>query len=154
MAEASGGRKIGLIVNAKGGTSISEWMPGTEFYKQAIARAKQAMKFGTLKGIVWHQGESDASKSEQYLDKITVLIENLRKDLGDENLPFVAGQLSADWEERIPFNTIILHLPQKVKNTAVVTTENTKTMEGTHFNSESQRMLGERYAVEMLKLLK
>lgn len=154
MTEQNKEKQIGLIVNAKGGSSISEWMPGTIFYKDAVERAKQTMKSNTLKGIVWHQGESDVSRTDVYMDKLTIIIENLRKDLGDPNLPFVAGQLSEDKIERKQFNVMILELPQIIKNTGVVKTENTTTFDGTHFDSESQRKLGKRYAEEMQKLLK
>ncbi len=49
---------------------------------------------------------------------------------------------------------MILTLPSIVKFTGVAKTEGTVTMEGTHFNSASQRLLGERYAAEMLKLIR
>jgi hypothetical protein len=65
----------------------------------------------------------------------------------------VAGQLSEDKATRIDFNKMILELPAKVNHTGVATTENTATIDSTHFNSASQRLLGERYATEMLKLL-
>ena len=154
MAEKNPKKQIGLVVNAKGGTAISEWMPGTEFYNEAVSRAKQAMKSGTLKGIVWHQGESDISRTEVYMEKLTTLIESLRSDLGNKNLPFVAGQLSEDKVERKQFNRMILELPKTVKNTGVVTTENTTTLDETHFDSESQRELGKRYAEQMQKLIR
>jgi hypothetical protein len=154
IAKARVGKQIGLVVNAKGGTAISEWKPGTTLYNEAVKRAKMAMKNGSLKGIVWHQGESDASKAETYPEKITELIQSLRIDLGIPDLPFVAGQLSEDKPERHAFNEMILTLPSLVSHTGIITTEGTTTMEKTHFNSASQRLLGERYAVEMLKLLK
>ena len=154
MAAQNPKKKIGLVVNAKGGTAISEWLPGTEFYKAAIERTKQAMDSGTLKGVIWHQGESDNSRTDVYMEKLSILIDNLRSDLGDEDLPFVAGQLSEDKVERKQFNVMILELPQTIKNTGVVTTENTATFDGTHFDSESQRKLGKRYADEMQKLIK
>ena len=129
-------------------------MPGTEFYNDAVARAKEAMKSGSLKGIVWHQGESDISRTDVYMKELATLIGSLRSDLGNENLPFVAGQLSEDKVERKQFNVMILELPKTIKNTGVATTENTTTIDGTHFDSESQRILGKRYAVEMQKLIK
>jgi len=144
---------IGLVVNAKGGTNIKEWKPGTTFYKEAVRRAKEAMKYGTLKGIIWHQGEANTSAVDAYKGQITELIESLRADLGNPNLPFVAGQLSEDKPQRHNFNDMIIKLPTFVPNTAVVTTEGTKTMEGTHFNPASQRLLGERYAAKMNELL-
>lgn len=154
IAKARVGKQIGLVVNAKGGTAISLWKPGGLLYNEAVKRTKIAMKYGTLKGVIWHQGESDAINTAAYPKQIAELIYNLRADFGIPNLPFVAGQISEDKPERHVFNEMILTLPQLVPNTGVVTSEGTSTMEGIHFTSVSQRLLGERYAVEMLKLLR
>jgi hypothetical protein len=154
MAKACKEKQIGLVVNAKGGTSIEEWKPGSELFNEAVKRAKLAMKSGNLKGIVWHQGESNSSKPDLYPAQITELIQSLRTELGIPDLPFVAGQLSEDKPARHDFNAMILTLPSIVEFTGVVTTEGTVTMEGTHFNSASQRLLGERYAAKMLKLIR
>lgn len=154
MAEAATGKIIGLVVNARGGTALSEWMPGENLYNEAVKRAKEAMKYGELKGIVWHQGESDVSKSGTYLNNIKVMIEKLRADLGNPALPFVAGQLSEARPERKVFNQMILQLPLMVANTGVATSEGTSTIDSTHFDSASQRLIGERYSNEMLRLVK
>ncbi len=153
-AKAHSENKIGLVVNAKGGTSISLWKPGSEFYNEAVSRTKNAMKFGVLKGIVWHQGESDASKYDSYLPKIVELIESLRVDFNMPDLPVVVGQLSEDKDSRIDFNKMILRLPKEIDNVEVVSTENTSTFDGTHFNSASQRLLGERCAKAMTRIQK
>ena len=153
MAKAMPTKKIGLIVNAKGGTAIAEWKPGETLYNEAVKQAKQAMTYGTLKGIIWHQGEADSGKYNSYMPKITELIAALRKDLNAPDIPFVAGQLSPAKPKRKDFNNMILGLPEQVANTGVVTTENTVTIDSTHFDSDSQRLLGERYAIEMLKLI-
>ena len=153
MESSNPSKKIGLIVNAKGGTSIEEWKPGDTLYKEAIRQAKKAMRYGVLKGIIWHQGEANSGKYDKYMPKIIELITALRSDLGAPDVPFVAGQLSLDKPQRINFNTMILDLPNQVKNTGVVTTENLKTIDETHFDSASQRLLGKRYAIEMLKLI-
>ncbi|MFY0715265.1 sialate O-acetylesterase [Seonamhaeicola sp. NFXS20] len=154
ISKAQPQTKIGLVVNAKGGTSIEQWKPGDTLYNEAIKQTKKALETGgVLKGIIWHQGEANVSKYKQYMSKITELIKALRTDLNQPNLPFVAGQLSEDKPKRKNFNKMILELPSKVKNTGVVTTENTQTIDNTHFDSESQRLLGKRYAEEMLKLL-
>jgi len=154
MAEANAGKQIGLVVNARGGTALSEWMPGENLYNEAVKRAKAAMKFGTITGVIWHQGEGDVSKTDVYLDRVKLMIEKLRADLGNSALPFVAGQLSEARPERKIFNLMILQLPLKVAKTGVATSEGTATIDSTHFDSPSQRLLGERYAAEMLKLLK
>lgn len=55
---------LGLVVNARGGTKIEEWAKGTQYYSEALRRAKAAQKTGTLKGILWHQGESNSEKPD------------------------------------------------------------------------------------------
>ncbi|WP_159887304.1 sialate O-acetylesterase [Paenibacillus puerhi] len=54
---------LGVISNSRGGTRIEEWQmeAGTELYEEAVRRTKEAMKSGTLRGILWHQSESDQS---------------------------------------------------------------------------------------------
>jgi hypothetical protein len=153
IIEKSKAKQIGLVVNARGGTNISSWAQGSEYYNEAVKRTRAALKYGTLKGIAWHQGESDVSGYEQYTPKIIDLIESLRSDFNIPDLPVVVGQLSEDKVSRIHFNRMIIQLPEKIDKVAVVTTENTTTTDSTHFDSVSQRLIGERYAEEMLKLL-
>lgn len=150
---SKGENPLGLVVNAKGGTNIGLWKPGSEFYIEAIRRTKEAMKYGNLKGILWHQGEANASKYQEYTPKIVALIEAFRADFELPNLPFVVGQLSEDKPSRTNFNKMILQLPSAISNVGVATTEKTSTIDSTHFDSKSQRLLGERYAREMQKLL-
>lgn len=154
MASEQTDKAIGLVVNAKGGTSINLWKPGSEFYREAISRTKKAMEFGVLKGILWHQGEANATSYQKYTPKIMALIEAFRSEFDMPNLPIVVGQLSEDKEMRILFNQMIDQLPSKINNVGVVTTENTSTIDSTHFDAASQRIIGERYAKEMIKLLK
>ena len=56
----------------------------------------------TLSGVVWYQGESDASPAEGrvYCRELAELIRIWRRDFKNENLPFVIVQL-ADTESRI-----------------------------------------------------
>lgn len=153
MLELNNENSIGLVVNAKGGTSITEWEPGSFFYNEAVKRTKDAMNYGILKGILWHQGESDVSAFETYTSKIVKLIEAFRTDFILPGLPVVVGQLSEDKTQRVHFNKMILQLPLYIEHVGVVKTENTNTTDSTHFNGESQRLLGERYALEMYRLL-
>jgi hypothetical protein len=153
MASFMPGKKLGLVVNARGGTSIEEWMPGKELYNEALIQAREASRYGNLRGVVWHQGESDVSRADTYLEKIAVMINAFRQDLNIPNLPFVAGQVSEDRPERVGFNNMILQLPEAVPCTGVVTAEGTSTFDQTHFDTDSQRKLGGRYAESMLKLL-
>ena len=87
------------------------------------------------------------------MPKIIELIEGLRAEFKLPDLPVVVGQLSDDKKSRIPFNRMIMQLPSKIKHVGVAKTDNTNTIDSTHFNATSQSLLGERYAKEMLKLL-
>ena len=144
------GVSIGLVVNAKGGTKIEQWAKGTQFYKEAIRRAKAAQKTGTLKGILWHQGESNNGNPEGYLTKLESLVQDLRADLDLPDLPFVAGQVI----NAPKINDQIAQLPEKVPNTAFVSSEGLKGQDRWHFDTESMQKLGERYADAILKLNK
>lgn len=154
--------KIGLIPCAVGGTSIDMWEPGKDAYNglyhpydDAIKRLHIAMKDGTLKGIIWHQGEgdSDETRSKVYLDKLEKLIERFREEAGNNNIPFVAGELGYYREKYLLINDVLKKLPLRVHNTAVATSEELMhNGDGTHLNSESARKLGERMAVKMNEL--
>ena len=153
MSATSNGTSIGLVVNAKGGTSIDQWAPNSEFYNEAVMRTHEAMKYGNLKGIAWHQGESDATKHNAYLPKIKNLITAFRQEFGKPDLPFIVGQISPEKSKRFDFNQMILELPNELHGVGVVRHDNTTTTDSTHFDSRSQRLLGERYAIQMLNVM-
>jgi len=144
---------IGLIVNAKGGTKIESWAEGGTFFNDAVTRAKAAIEAGgVLKGILWHQGESNANDPE-YVQKASALISALRKALGDENLPFVVGETCTAGLSR-PVNKLLNEIPNVVPNTACVSADGLTAHDvKTHFDTESQLELGRRYAVAILALL-
>jgi hypothetical protein len=146
-------REIGLVVNAKGGTALAEWMPGTHFYMEAVNRAKSASRQGTIRGVIWHQGESDLGKLDSYLPNLEILIHQIRSDLGIPDLPFVAGHIAEDQPGRKVFNDLIDLLPQQVAFTAVVKAGGTRTFDQVHFDTESQLLMGQRYGEKMYELL-
>jgi hypothetical protein len=152
---------VGLVVNAIGGTSIDKWAKtSTEYnyYTEAVARTQAALADGNsrLAGILWHQGESDGNRTSSYMGKLTTLIADLRADFNAPDLPFIAGQVEMD-EANYPgdpraINDVIIELPNVVSNTAVASSEGLTTIDGTHFDSASQRELGKRYAEALLGL--
>ncbi len=153
MAAENKDYEIGLVVNAKGGTKIVQWLPGTALYQEVIIQAHEALKYGKLKGIIWHQGEGDRDpiRVDMYLGRLEILINALREEFGDPTIPFIAGQLYEN-ESRHAFNKMILYLPDFIRNTGIVISEGTNTKDGTHFDSESAILMGNRYAIEMKKI--
>ena len=155
MVAAGSDREIGLVVNAKGGTKIIQWLPGTDLFEAAIQQTHKALKFGKLRGVIWHQGEGDCHqiRVDMYLGRLEVLINALREEFDNPDLPFIAGQLFEN-EKRHAFNEMILQLPGFIDQTGVAISEGTNVFDGTHFDSESANILGARYAQEMIKILK
>lgn len=151
---------VGVVVNARGGSSIDEWLPGseTEYLAKAVERIRAAAPWGDVVAVLWHQGEADSAHPERYEAKLRHLIEILRRELGDPSLPVVFGEISHwNWTRRPegtePFNTMLRGL--RIPHTACVTSEGLQPMKDEtdpHFSAPSQREFGRRYAEALLEL--
>lgn len=167
MADADTNAVIGLIPCAVGGTPLTRWIKGGDLYVQAVRRTRLAMKDGTLKGILWHQGENDAmveQTASAYGIRLAKMIEDLRGDLGEGQVPFVAGKLGEFLpreahppQHAFPFwpqiNQQLEALPQHVTLTAVVESIGlTSKDDRLHFDTPALREFGKRYAKTMMPL--
>ena len=146
---------LGLVVNARGGTKIEQWEKGTEYYDEAIRRVKTAQKSGTLKGILWHQGEGNSGNPRDYPAKLEKLVADMRKDLGRADLPFVVGQVFHDPETKPhtrEINVALATAPSHIAFTECVSSKDLGTFDNTHFDTSAIVLLGRRYADAMIKL--
>jgi hypothetical protein len=161
VAKAHPGVTIGLIPCAVGGSPIDSWVEGA-YYKptkshpwdDTMKRAKHALQFGELKGILWHQGESDSKEglAESYEKKLHDLIVRLRTELNAKNAPFIAGQMG-QFKER-PWSDAKKQVDQaqrdlavKARNAAFVNSDGLKHKgDKVHFDAAGFRELGHRYA--------
>lgn len=92
---------IGLIAGALGGSTMSQWSPklkseGENSLYWAMTK-RIADLGGTIKGVLWWQGESDTYNRQivnGYERKLVELINATREDLESPGLPFYAVQLS------------------------------------------------------------
>ncbi|XP_024402321.1 probable carbohydrate esterase At4g34215 [Physcomitrium patens] len=93
------GPQIGLVPCAIGGTSIVQWEKGRVLYNHMIQRTKAALeKGGTLKALLWYQGESDAvekSLADHYEQRLVTFFNHVRTDLNNHNLPII--QVAINW---------------------------------------------------------
>ncbi len=163
MAEANPKLTIGLVPCAVGGTPLSRWEKGGDLYSNAVFRAKLAMKHGTLKGILWHQGESDSKPglAETYGDRLAQMIRDIRAELQSPRLPFVVGQLGEFLYTRktnnVPeaklVNETLAKLRERVAHTGCAVSDGlTHQGDQVHFDTAAQRELGRRFAAEMIRL--
>jgi acetyl esterase/lipase len=166
MAEANPDVVIGLIPCAVGGSPLSSWQPKavdaatkTTPYDTALARAKVAMKDGTLKGLLWHQGESDSNEklAPKYGNALEQTLGRFRDELGNSDLPMVVGELGPhtlaknEWAKVV--NNELKYFGRRFDHVASVSADGLKDKgDQTHFDSASAREFGRRYAAAMLKL--
>lgn len=166
MAKGSGSH-VGLIPTAVGGTRIDAWQPGaydssthTHPYDDAIQRIRAALKQGELKGVIWHQGESDANPrlSGSYEAKLRALINRFRSDLHAPLLPFILGEIGdfkPGTNPDIPvINAIIRKVAASTPACGLANADGlTHKGDFIHFDAASARELGSRYASAMISIL-
>ena len=156
------GLAVGLIPVAWGGAGIDQLKKGSPTYADALAKARFAMTAGVIKGVLWHQGESDTvttAAADAYRAKLHQLIADLRQDLGNEKLPFVAGNLAEfygtgpehnapDRVKRISqVRDVLRALPREVPCTGFAESTGCTSIDQhmVHFDRASYQLLGSRY---------
>ncbi len=146
-----------ILPTAIGGSAIRQWLGDSSYrgvnlltnFREKVAIGKQ---YGKIKGILWHQGESDANKERipVYKDRLTELFASFRNIIGDEKLPVFIGELGAyskNTNEWLQINKIIHAYAAEDKLATVIRTDDLSHVGDTvHFNSAGQRMIGERFA--------
>lgn len=160
--------KIVLLPCIVGGSSISQWVGDSihrnvKLYSNFKKRVTYSKTIGTVKGVLWHQGESDAHDNSlpQYQSQLELLFQKFRKEVGIKNLPIIVGELGefAEPEER-NLNWKLLNeiLHKMAKNDAHLYIVSSKGLKSNpdkiHFNSEAQRELGLRYTNQFLNIKK
>ncbi len=154
------GTAVGLVPCAVGGSSILLWQKGAKLYENAVRRARLAMASAPgkvrLRGVLWLQGEANANPQElpQHAARLRALVENLRADLGQPKLPFIActiGEMNEDparLADQKAMNQILLDLPSAVPGTACVDARDLRSHIGdrVHFDTAAQEEMGRRMA--------
>ncbi len=153
---------IGLVPRAVGSTPLERWMPGADLYAGAVAAAGKTARDGTLRAVLWHQGEHDArsdTDASSYARRFTVMITELRAQLGAPALPVVLGELGAFLAARPDFphyrtvNAQLRKIPDSLPHCALATAEGlTDKGDRLHYDARSLRIFGERYAAACLGL--
>jgi hypothetical protein len=158
-------RPIGLIPCAVGGSGIDDWQTGKKHeqtgiyaYDEMLLRVRKAKESGRIKGIIWHQGESDSApeKSLAYEKKLEAFFDRLRKEIGAKRVPLIIGTLGdfyvASHPGAVRVNEIIEAYARTHKNVYLVSASGlTDLGDKTHFDTKSARELGRRYAEAYLK---
>lgn len=165
-----------------GDTPVGQWNPGdvdnpvlgnSLMFDRAVARTNQAIEMtgGILRGILWHQGESDARPdcAPFYAENLQNLVHELRLNIdadrrgerlrrADANIPFVAGTMSRG-EEFAFFNgpktmvdeatralpDVVVHTGLSNHDDLVPPAYPCGNIDCIHFGPEALREMGRRY---------
>ena len=169
MADAHPKREVKLIKHAVGGTDLAEyWNPGDtpddlqgEGYSTFVATLLQGLSGlegdYELGGMIWMQGESDASVqswANAYELNLTRLVARVREDVGVPDLPFSAGLI--DCEGLCAYRETVRLAQQAVADAdplvTVFETEDLgrKPEDPWHYHGPGTRTLGTRFAESLL----
>lgn len=172
MAEAWPEATIALVPAAIAGVDIDFFRKGVvsarraEFsippdntkdsaYDMLLEKAQLAQQRGPIRGILFHQGESDSGppNSTEWVTKVAEIVADLRSDLDlGEDVPFIAGELLYSGC-CVGHNTRVAQLPAAIPNAHVVSASGLAGMDNFHFDLAGQREIGRRYAEAMLAAL-
>lgn len=131
---------------------IKEYDMNPYLYLMDLARFAQ--KKGVIKGILLHQGETNAGQEEwpSYVEKI---YKDMLTDLSlyAESVPLLAGEMvSVEDNCCAHMNEIINRLPEIVPTAHVISSRGCTAMDKAHFDAAGYREMGRRYAYEMLEI--
>ncbi len=151
---------IGLIPTAIGGQPIAAFYPGApndrnsnSIYNESVRFVNIAKTKGVLKGVLFHQGESNNSSSSEWVTGVKALISNFRTTFNDQKLPFVFGEMGRFPSNPTKYSNILAVMPgvaSDVPYTSLVSSSGlTDIGDATHFNTSSTIILGQRYADAM-----
>jgi hypothetical protein len=158
------GASIGLIPAAFGGSALDEWKAGSLHYTEAVRRTRAALRYGKLRGILWHQGEADSKDEDlahSYAKRFEAFIQQLRADLDAPDVPVIVGELGRFYRNRpndgAKFADVVVaqlrKIPDSVPHSAFVSSEGlTDKGDGVHFDTRSLHEFGSRYAAAFLRI--
>lgn len=176
IREATGTtNNVGIIKVTDGGTSLAaDWRaPGSNdaddagglHYALLVNQATAALaaleaegNTGTIRGLVWHQGESDSNSgpSSQYQDRFENFVAQLQEDLDLDVLPTVIGGLAPARTN----NTLITPQFESIaRDNELISLTSSEGLASvsiedlTHFNTASQIELGRRFAQDLAPLV-
>ena len=121
-------------------------------YQKLVDLGKQAQKDGVIKGILLHQGESNAG-DRQWPTKVKGVYDNLIKDLNlnPKEVPLLAGGMS---NPNAGLNKVIEDLPKTDPNFYGISSKGCDSRpDNLHFTPAGYRELGTRYGMQMLTIL-
>jgi hypothetical protein len=155
--------RILLIPTAVGGSSIQQWLADSTYRDVALLsnftkRVQYAIKIGSIKALLWHQGESNANTKtdiKQHSQRLQLLAEKFRHIAQTPNMPILVGELGSFSESPKSWAAINKQLRKFARrdghSTVIHTADLAHKGDRIHFDSAGQRSLGQRFATAYIQ---
>lgn len=157
------GIPIGLVPCAHGGTSIGPGSASSPGWDPALKERGRKSLYGAMmerfravggkvKGVLWYQGEADmrAERASEYAQRFRGLIEAIRADFGQPDLPFYYAQIGRYvTEDRMHWNKIqeVQRMAeQAIPNVGMVASVDLGLDDIIHISGEGLKRAGHRFA--------
>jgi len=162
-----------LIKVSRGGTNLrNDWLvnpnvntvddePQGFLYRALMERVAAGLaeleadgSTAIVRGVVWHQGESDSSTTNVnlYAGRFADFVAGVRDEFGAD-IPFVLGELSRDRPNSVEFNDNLPNVVATAPGLSFISSEGLTTPgstnpddDTTHFDANGQLELGQRFA--------
>lgn len=155
------GLRVGLVQCGSGGLGIDSFQPGSEWLAECLARVRAATRYGTVRGVFFHQGETD-SKTVPMADAWPAafgrFVDAIRTATGDARLPVVFGlvrDFTACADCNLPAGPALRSLQRTIRLAQVAMVDaDDLPVDGEHFTPDGYDRLGGRYAAAWLRLIR
>lgn len=151
-----------ILPTAVGGSAMQQWLSDSTYrgvnllsnFKEKVAIGQ---KYGTIKAVLWHQGESDATEKNigLYSQRLPELFKIFRASVNNNTLPILMGELGSYSKTDKNWQIINSKIRDYVRNdgySALIATQDLKHKgDDVHFNAEGQRTIGQRFAEKYLE---
>lgn len=159
---------IGLIPCAKGGSTIQGWqkkLSEDTLYGSCLKRYRAASLMGSLKGLLFFQGEADALDKKKFPDlalspqswspKFRQFVQDFRADTQTPNLPIIYAQIGTHGApDLLPHWEAIKKQQEEISlpYLLMITTDDLPLQDYVHYTTKSYRTIGKRFANAYIKL--
>jgi hypothetical protein len=152
---AEPGQRIGIVMCARGSTSMDDWLPGQGPYENCVRQATATG--GTVSGLLFLQGEADAAQAKlasAWAAKFQKMLVGFRSVFGP-NLPAVIGEIGNIAKKGNKYAPIVraqqeLAATQNAHVAVFSTLDLPIGPDGLHFTVPAYKTVGDRFAAAWL----
>jgi hypothetical protein len=144
------------IARGRGSATTSDYLKGGLYYSTFMDKAIQLKGKVTFAGMFIMMGITDRHMplSEQggFADRMAKIVADIRADLGEPNLPVLhtdyevtaTGDLAVTTDYAVRIRPLILSLPKRITNLAIVNTDGITLEDDHHFTLAGHKLWAER----------